>query len=146
MNVVVVYLFNLVYLLLLVELVGDVVICVCVVDILCGIGMFFLIVRKEIDVYIVDCLLEVVWCEVLWLVKDGIVMIEEIDEFICMVFGICWVQMGLFEIYCIVGGEVGMKYFMVQFGLVLFWLWIKLMDVLEFNDELVDLIVGQLDV
>ncbi|MGL5011388.1 MAG: thioesterase family protein, partial [Paracoccaceae bacterium] len=69
----------------------------------------------------------------------------EIDEAIRMGFGLRWGQMGLFETYRVAGGEAGMKHFMAQFGPCLTWPWTKLMDVPEFNDELVDLIAGQSD-
>ncbi|TIV11473.1 MAG: hypothetical protein E5V94_03025, partial [Mesorhizobium sp.] len=39
----------------------------------------------------------------------------------------------------------GMRHFMAQFGPCLKWPWTKLMDVPEFNDELVDLIATQSD-
>ena len=109
------------------------------------IGMFPLHVRKEIDAHIADRFLEAVWREALWLVKDGIATTEEIDEAIRMGFGLRWGQMGLFETYRVAGGEAGMKHFMAQFGPCLTWPWTKLMDVPEFNDELVDLIAGQSD-
>ncbi len=109
------------------------------------IGMFPLLVRKEIDAHIADRLLEAVWREALWLVKDGVATTEEIDEAIRMGFGLRWGQMGLFETYRIAGGEAGMKHFMAQFGPALKWPWTKLMDVPEFNDELVDLIADQSD-
>ena len=114
-------------------------------DILRDIGMFPLHVRKEIDAHIADRFLEAVWREALWLVKDGIATTEEIDEAIRMGFGLRWGQMGLFETYRIAGGEAGMKHFLEQFGPCLTWPWTKLMDVPEFNDELVDLIAGQSD-
>ncbi|WP_334193953.1 carnitine 3-dehydrogenase [Pararhodobacter sp.] len=114
-------------------------------EILREIGMFPLHVRKEIDAHIADRFLEAVWREALWLVKDGIATTEEIDEAIRMGFGLRWGQMGLFETYRIAGGEAGMKHFMAQFGPCLSWPWTKLMDVPEFNDELVDLIAGQSD-
>ena len=38
-----------------------------------------------------------------------------------------------------------MRHFLAQFGPCLTWPWTKLMDVPEFNDELVDLIAGQSD-
>ena len=79
------------------------------------------------------------------LVKDGVATTEEIDEAIRMGFGLRWGQMGLFETYRVAGGEAGMKHFMAQFGPCLTWPWTKLMDVPEFNDELVDLIAGQSD-
>ncbi len=109
------------------------------------IGMFPLHIRKEIDAHIADRFLEAVWREALWLVKDGIATTEEIDEAIRMGFGLRWGQMGLFETYRVAGGEAGMKHFMAQFGPCLSWPWTKLMDVPEFNDELVDLIAGQSD-
>ena len=108
-------------------------------------GMFPLHVRKEIDAHIADRFLEAVWREALWLVKDGVATTEEIDEAIRMGFGLRWGQMGLFETYRVAGGEAGMKHFMAQFGPCLTWPWTRLMDVPEFNDELVDLIAGQSD-
>ena len=137
--------FNPVYLLPLVELVGDADTCGRAADILRGIGMYPLTVRQEIDAHIADRLLEAVWREALWLVKDGIATTAEIDEAIRMGFGIRWAQMGLFETYRIAGGEAGMAHFMAQFGPALSWPWTKLMDVPEFNDDLVDLIATQSD-
>ncbi|MFC0201250.1 carnitine 3-dehydrogenase [Paracoccus rhizosphaerae] len=137
--------FNPVYLLPLVELVGDAATCADAAAILRNIGMYPLTIRKEIDAHIADRLLEAVWREALWLVKDGIATTEEIDESIRMGFGIRWAQMGLFETYRIAGGEAGMAHFMAQFGPALSWPWTKLMDVPEFNEELVDLIASQSD-
>jgi len=114
-------------------------------EILRQIGMFPLHVRKEIDAHIADRFLEAVWREALWLVKDGIATTEEIDEAIRMGFGLRWGQMGLFETYRIAGGEAGMKHFLAQFGPCLTWPWTRLMDVPEYDDELVDLIAGQSD-
>lgn len=141
--------FNPVYLLPLVEVVpspkSDLQLIDSAKEILREIGMFPLHVRKEIDAHIADRFLEAVWREALWLVKDGIATTEEIDEAIRMGFGLRWGQMGLFETYRVAGGEAGMKHFMAQFGPCLTWPWTKLMDVPEFNDELVDLIAGQSD-
>ena len=144
-RVVVAHPFNPVYLLPLVELVGDADTCTKASDILRGIGMYPLTVRKEIDAHIGDRLLEAVWREGLWLIKDGICTTEELDEVIRMGFGLRWAQMGLFETYRIAGGEAGMKHFMAQFGPALKWPWTKLMDVPDFTEELVDLIAGQSD-
>jgi carnitine 3-dehydrogenase len=141
--------FNPVYLLPLAEVVpsvkSDPALIEAVKETLREIGMFPLHIRKEIDAHIADRFLEAVWREALWLVKDGIATTEEIDEAIRMGFGLRWGQMGLFETYRIAGGEAGMKHFMAQFGPCLTWPWTKLMDVPEFNDELVDLIAGQSD-
>lgn len=144
-RIIVAHPFNPVYLLPLIELVGDAAICTTAADLLRGIGMYPLKVRKEIDAHIADRFLEAVWREALWLVKDGVATTEEIDEAIRMGFGIRWAQMGLFETYRVAGGEAGMKHFMAQFGPALKWPWTKLMDVPDFTDELVDLIAGQSD-
>ena len=141
--------FNPVYLLPLAEVVpsakSDAKVIENAKTILREIGMFPLHVRKEIDAHIADRFLEAVWREALWLVKDGVATTEEIDEAIRMGFGLRWGQMGLFETYRVAGGEAGMKHFMAQFGPCLTWPWTKLMDVPEFNDELVNLIAGQSD-
>lgn len=137
--------FNPVYLLPLVELVGAPAICEQAADSLRSIGMYPLIVKAEIAAHIADRLLEAVWRESLWLVKDGIASTADIDEAIRMGFGLRWAQMGLFETYRIAGGDAGMKHFLAQFGPALAWPWTKLTDVPEFNDELVDLISGQSD-
>jgi len=137
--------FNPVYLLPLVELVGDFGILQRADEILQSVGMYPLHLHHEIDAHIADRFLEAVWREALWLVHDEIATTEVIDEAIRMGFGLRWAQMGLFETYRIAGGEAGMKHFMAQFGPALKWPWTKLMDVPEFTDELVELIAGQSD-
>ncbi|MCF1708644.1 carnitine 3-dehydrogenase [Tabrizicola sp. J26] len=115
------------------------------VQIMKDIGMFPLVIRKEIDAFLGNRFLEAVWREALWMLKDGVATTEEIDEAIRMGFGLRWGQMGLFETYRIAGGEAGMRHFMAQFGPALKWPWTKLMDVPEFNEELVDLVANQSD-
>jgi carnitine 3-dehydrogenase len=114
-------------------------------QILTSIGMKPLVVRKEIDAHIADRLLEAVWREGLWLIKDDIATTEEIDDAIRFGFGLRWAQMGLFETYRIAGGEAGMAHFIGQFGPALAWPWTKLMDVPELTDELIQKIASQSD-
>lgn len=141
--------FNPVYLVPLVELVGSDANATAEMDraaaILRETGMHPLKVRAEIDAHIADRLLEAVWRESLWLVKDGIATTQEIDDAIRYGFGLRWAQMGLFETYRIAGGEAGMKHFLAQFGPALKWPWTKLMDVPEMTDELVSKIADQSD-
>jgi carnitine 3-dehydrogenase len=148
-NIIVAHPFNPVYLLPLSEISGSPAnppeIVEKTVQIMKEIGMFPLVIRHEIDAFIGNRFLEAVWREALWMLKDGIATTEEIDEAIRMGFGLRWGQMGLFETYRIAGGEAGMRHFMAQFGPALKWPWTKLMDVPEFNDELVDLVANQSD-
>jgi carnitine 3-dehydrogenase len=141
--------FNPVYLLPLVEIVGGEQTSLGTIDRAMDtyrlLGMHPLHVRKEIDAFIADRLLEAVWREALWLVNDGIATTEEIDDAIRFGFGLRWAQMGTFETCRIAGGEGGMRHFMDQFGPALKWPWTKLMETPELTDELIDTIADQSD-
>ena len=141
--------FNPVYLLPLVEIVGGEKTTADAIGkakaIYGSIGMKPVVIRKEIEAFVGDRLLEAMWREALWLVKDGICSVEELDDIMRYSFGLRWAQMGMFQVYRIAGGEAGMRHFMAQFGPCLSWPWTKLMDVPEFNDELVELIATQSD-
>lgn len=108
-------------------------------------GMKPVRVAKEIEAFVADRLLEALWREALWLIKDGICTTEELDDIVRYGFGLRWAQLGVFDTYRVAGGEAGMRHFMAQFGPCLTWPWTKLMDVPEFDDALVDLIAGQSD-
>lgn len=139
--------FNPVYLLPLVEVVGGQRTAAAAIEramaMYRALGMYPLRVRKEIDAFIADRLLEAVWRESLWLVSDGVATTQEIDDAIRFGFGLRWAQMGLFETYRIAGGAAGMRHFLQQFGPCLSWPWTKLMDVPTFDDALVERIAQQ---
>ena len=139
--------FNPVYLLPLVEVVAHTSVtqdavkdCLSVLE---RIGMRPLQIRKEIDAHIADRLLEAVWREALWLVKDGVATTADIDDAITHGFGLRWAQMGLFETYRLAGGDLGMAHFLEQFGPALQWPWSRLTDVPALDDHLIDRIVEQ---
>ena len=146
-QIIVAHPYNPVYLLPAVELVGG-------VDnsfiqkaeqILTLLGMKPVTLRQEIDAHVGDRLLEALWREALWLVKDDVATTAEIDEIISFSFGLRWAQMGLFETYRVAGGEAGMRHFMAQFGPALSWPWTKLMEVPELDDALIEKIASQSD-
>lgn len=109
------------------------------------IGMKPITIRKEIDAFVGDRLLEAVWREALWLIKDDVCTTEELDDIMRYSFGMRWAQMGLFETYRIAGGEAGMRHFIEQFGPTMSLPWTKLMDVPELDDTLIDKIADQSD-
>jgi carnitine 3-dehydrogenase len=110
-----------------------------------SIGMHPLLVRREIDGFLADRLLEALWREALWLVEDDVATVEEIDDAIRFGAGLRWAAMGTFLTYRIAGGEAGMRHFIAQFGPTLRWPWSRLTDVPELTDELIDRIVEQSD-
>lgn len=110
-----------------------------------AVGMRPLQLRREIDGFVADRLMEALWREALWLVHDGVATAEEIDDAIRFGAGLRWSFMGTFLVYRIAGGEAGMRHFMAQFGPALQWPWTKLTDVPELTDALLDTIVRQSD-
>ena len=109
------------------------------------IGMKPITLRAEIPAHVGDRLLEAIWREALWLIKDGVATTEQIDDIMTHGFGLRWAQKGLFETYRTAGGEAGMKHFLEQFGPCLQWPWTKLTDVPDLDEELIDRIVEQSD-
>ncbi|MGI8480082.1 MAG: carnitine 3-dehydrogenase, partial [Gaiellaceae bacterium] len=111
-----------------------------------SLGMKPLRVRKEIDGFIADRLLEALWREALWLVHDDVATVEEVDDAILYGPGLRWAQMGTFLTYRIAGGDEGMRHFLAQFGPALGWPWTKLTEVPELTSDLVDKVSAQSDV
>ncbi|MGI9522951.1 MAG: 3-hydroxyacyl-CoA dehydrogenase NAD-binding domain-containing protein, partial [Hyphomicrobiaceae bacterium] len=144
-RIIVAHPFNPVYLLPLVELVGPRKSIVVAQAVISALGMRPLHVRREIDAHIADRLLEAVWREALWLVKDGVASTADIDDAIRFGFGLRWAQMGLFETYRVAGGEAGMAHFLRQFGPALQWPWSRLTDVPHLTEDLVSKITSQSD-
>jgi carnitine 3-dehydrogenase len=108
------------------------------------VGLRVLRVRKEVDGFVADRLLEALWREALWLVADGVATTEEIDDAIRYGAGLRWSFMGTFLTYRLAGGEAGMRHFLAQFGPALKLPWTKLVAP-ELTDALVDRVSDQSD-
>jgi len=141
--------YNPVYLLPLVEIVGGKATTAATIDraraVLDAIGMKGVVIAREIEAFVGDRLLEALWREALWLIKDDICDVETLDDVIRYSFGLRWAQMGLFQTYRIAGGEAGMRHFLAQFGPCLKWPWTRLTDVVDLDDALVEKIGSQSD-
>ena len=140
--------FNPVYLLPLVEVCGGAQTSLATKEkamaLYASVGMRPLHVRKEVDGFIADRLLEALWREALWLVNDGVATTEEIDDAIRFGAGLRWSFMGTFLIYRMAGGEAGMRHFLAQFGPALKLPWTKL-EAPELTDALIDTVAAQSD-
>jgi carnitine 3-dehydrogenase len=110
-----------------------------------ALGMRPLVVRREIDAFVADRLLEALWREALWLVADDVATVEEVDDAIRFGAGLRWACMGSFMTYRIAGGTAGMRHFMEQFGPALELPWTKLTDVPELTADFLDKLVAQSD-
>src|SRR5215218_115960 len=110
-----------------------------------GLGMRPLVLRREVDAFVADRLLEALWREALWLVADDVATVEEVDDAIRFGAGLRWASMGTFLTYRIAGGEAGMRHFMEQFGPALQLPWTKLTDVPELTGALLEKLAAQSD-
>jgi carnitine 3-dehydrogenase len=110
-----------------------------------SVSMKPVVLGAEVPAHVGDRLLEALWREALWLIKDGVATTGQIDDIITHSFGLRWAQKGLFETYRVAGGQEGMKHFLEQFGPCLEWPWTKLMDVPDLDEALIDRIVEQSD-
>ena len=141
--------FNPVYLLPLVEVVGGEQTSKETInkamEVYSDLGMHPIHIKKEIEAFVADRLLEAIWRESLWLIQDGICTTSELDDIVRFGFGLRYAQMGVFDTYRVAGGEAGMRHFMEQFGPCLKWPWTKLMNTPDFTPELVELISSQSD-
>ena len=108
-------------------------------------GMRPLIVRKEIDGFIADRLMEALWREALWLARDDIATVEEIDDAVRFGCGLRWAFMGTFLTFRLAGGKGGMRHFLHQFGPALQLPWTKLTDVPELTDDFIEKLARQSD-
>jgi len=136
--------FNPVYLLPLVEVVGgertDPDALAAVQRIYAGLGMHPLLLRKEIDGFIADRLMEAVFRESLHLLDQDVASTGEIDEAIIYGFGLRWAFMGVFLTFHLAGGDQGMRHFLEQFGPSLKMPYCR-MEAPELSGELIDKIV-----
>ena len=115
------------------------------VEVYSSLGMSPLRLRREIDGFIADRLLEALWREALWLVADDVATVSEVDDALRLGPGLRWSFMGSFMSYRLGGGELGMRHFLDQFGPTLKWPWTKLTDVPELTEELTERIVAESD-
>ena len=136
--------FNPVYILPLVEIVGGEKTSTSTIGSLkefyASIGMYPLVVRKEIEGYLSDRLQEAQWREILHLINDDVANTQELDDAIIYGPGLRWAIMGTCLTYHLAGGNSGMRHMLEQFGPALKLPWTKL-KAPELSDELIEKMV-----
>lgn len=136
--------FNPVYLLPLVEIVGGAKTAPAVIEaakaFYASLSMRPLHLKKEIDGFVADRLMEALWREALWLVNDGVATTEEIDAAVVYGCGLRWSLMGTFLTFHLAGGDAGMRHMLHQFGPALKLPWTRLVAP-ELTDELIEKVV-----
>jgi carnitine 3-dehydrogenase len=102
-----------------------------------AIGMRPLHIKREIEGFVADRLMEALWREALWLVNDDVATTEEIDAAVVYGCGLRWSLMGTLLTFHLAGGEGGMRHMLHQFGPALKLPWTRLVAP-ELTDELID--------
>ncbi|MDE0310070.1 MAG: 3-hydroxyacyl-CoA dehydrogenase NAD-binding domain-containing protein [Acidiferrobacterales bacterium] len=106
-----------------------------------SIGMYPLMVRKEIEGYVSDRIQEAVWREALHMIADGVASTKDIDDAIVYGPGLRWAIMGVCLTFHLAGGDQGMRHMLHQFGPALKLPWTH-MEAPELTDDLIDRMVS----
>jgi len=91
-----------------------------------SLGMYPLILKKEVEGYLSDRLQESMWRESLHILNDNLATTEDLDNAITYGPGMRWSLMGTFLTFHLAGGKEGMKHMLEQFGPALKLPWTKL--------------------
>ena len=91
-----------------------------------SLGMFPLIVKKEVEGYLSDRLQESMWRESLHIINENIASTDDLDKAIIHGPGLRWSLMGTFLTFHLAGGKKGMRHMLNQFGPSLKLPWTKL--------------------
>ena len=91
-----------------------------------SLGMFPLIVKKEVEGYLSDRLQEAMWRESLHIINENIASTDDLDKAIIHGPGLRWSLMGTFLTFHLAGGKQGMKHMLNQFAPSLKLPWTKL--------------------
>jgi len=91
-----------------------------------SLGMFPLIVKKEVEGYLSDRLQESMWRESLHIINENIASTDDLDKAIIHGPGLRWSLMGTFLTFHLAGGKMGMRHMLNQFGPSLKLPWTKL--------------------
>ena len=78
-------------------------------------GMHTLRLKKEIDSYLANRLQNVVWDEMMRLIKEGVASPEDMDQAMAYGPGLRWAFWGPTQIYHLAGGDGGMRHFLEHF-------------------------------
>ena len=102
------------------------------------------VLRKEIRGFVANRLQGVIMREACYLVKEGVVTIEELDDIVTSSIGLRWAVNGPFSSFYMGGGPSGFRGYFKQFGPGMTASWARPSPI-EYSDELADLVVAQGD-
>jgi len=100
------------------------------------------VLRKEVRGFVANRLQGVIMRESCYLVQQGVVTIEELDDIVTNSIGLRWAVNGPFSSFYMGGGPTGFRGYFKQFGRGLKATWAN-PSPMEYTDEVADLIIDQ---
>jgi ketoreductase RED1 len=102
------------------------------------------VLNKEIRGFVANRLQGVIFREACYLVKEGVVTIEELDDIVTNSIGLRWAANGPFSSFYLGGGPTGLRGYFKQFGPGMKASW-PVQSPIEYGDDVTQLIVDQGD-
>ncbi|HMN70308.1 MAG TPA: 3-hydroxyacyl-CoA dehydrogenase NAD-binding domain-containing protein [Rhodoblastus sp.] len=102
------------------------------------------VLRKEIRGFVANRLQGVIMRESCYLVQEGVVTIEELDDIVTNSIGLRWAANGPFSSFHMGGGPTGFRGYFKQFGPGLKLTWSN-PSPMEYDESVAELIIGQAD-
>jgi len=100
--------------------------------------------RKEINGFVANRLQRAIFRESCYLVQEGVVTVDELDDIVTSSIGLRWAVNGPFSSFHMGGGPTGFRGYFKQFGPGLRAVWNK-PSPSEYSEQLEQLIIGQAD-
>jgi ketoreductase RED1 len=107
-----------------------------------ALGKVARVLKKEIRGFVANRLQRVIFREACYLVKEGVVTIEELDDIVTNSIGLRWAVNGPFSSFYMGGGPTGFRGYFKQFGPGMKASW-PTQSPIEYSDEVAQLIIDQ---
>lgn len=109
-----------------------------------ALGKVARVLHKEMRGFVANRLQGVIMREACYLVKEGVVTIEELDDIVTSSIGLRWAVNGPFSSFYMGGGPTGFRGYFKQFGPGMKLSWANPSPI-EYSDEVAQLIIDQGD-
>lgn len=109
-----------------------------------ALGKVARVLHKEIAGFVANRLQRAIFREACYLVKEGVVTIEELDDIVTNSIGLRWAVNGPFSSFYMGGGPTGFRGYFKQFGPGMKISWANHPPI-EYGDDIAQLIIGQGD-
>ncbi|MFT3815915.1 MAG: 3-hydroxyacyl-CoA dehydrogenase NAD-binding domain-containing protein [Acidovorax sp.] len=112
------------------------------VDFYEALGKVARVIKKEVAGFVVNRLQRAIFREACYLVKEGVVTIDELDDCVTNSVGLRWAVNGPFSSFYMGGGPTGFHGYFKQFGPGMKISWVNHSPI-EYSDEIANLVIQQ---